>query len=108
MGLSGWPGNLGTAPRNTNIQTGPEMPGGIFDPRLLMRQPGKATITGILMGTSVSNAKTLLDALRGLTGQGEVMVRTAYATDRYCLAMLDGIEGTPFNAPCISRNPVMF
>lgn len=93
-GLAGFPGILGSAQRAVPLLTGPEMAGAILDPRLMVRGAVAATVTGIIMAASASAAITALDALRGLVSQGEVMVRTFYATDRYCLATLTGFDGT--------------
>lgn len=96
-GLGGWPGVLGSATRALNLQQMPEADGAILDPRLVTRQPGRATLNGLILGTDVSSARAYVDALKTLVQQGEVAVRTCYATDRYCLAIADGEDGTAFN-----------
>lgn len=95
-GLSGWPGGLGAAPRSNPLLGGPEMHGAILDPRLMTRQPGRASLSGIILGTSTATALAYLDALKQLCGEGEVAVRTAYATERYVLAILDQHDGVAY------------
>lgn len=94
---AGWPGSLGGAKRTAPILTGPEMNGGLYDPRLIVRQPATATISGIILGSSVADALARHDALANLLGQGEVMVRGVYAPDRYCLALCIDPTGGPHN-----------
>ena len=89
ISVAGLPGNLGSAPRMANLLTAPELSGELLDPRLLTIKHGSTTIEGIILGSSQSDALTKLDALKGLCGGGEVSIRSAYATDRYCLGILD-------------------
>ena len=94
---AGWPGNLSAAKRTAPVLSGPEMQGGIYDPRLIARQAAQASLSGIIMGSSLADALTKSDALRGLVMQVEVTLRTGYATDRYCLALCTDYAGVPFN-----------
>ena len=95
-GFGGWPGILASAPRTVPLLSGPETHGAILDPRLIVRQSGKGALSGIILGTSLSDGLAKLDALKGLCSQGEVAVRFSYAPDRYCLAILDSNDGVGF------------
>jgi hypothetical protein len=92
--MVGWPGNLGSAPRDLGLLEGPEMSGGLLDPRLIRQRPGRASIRLFFKNLStMAAALTKLDALRATLSEGEVAVRTTYAPDRYCLAILETQDG---------------
>lgn len=93
--IAGFPGMLNGAPRDITLSDGPEMSGGMLDPRLIRRRPGVATVSGIINAASISAAMTALDNLRATLANGEVSVRSCYGTDRYCLAICDKIDGQP-------------
>lgn len=103
--LSGWPGMLGSAPRDVPLSDGPEMQGAILDPRLIRRKPGSAMIAGVIRTASTTLALAALDALRGTLAFGEVAIRTVYAADRYCLATCESFDGTA-DAPQIINGDV--
>lgn len=92
--LSGWPGNLSATQRDAPLSEGPQMQGGTLDPRMIRRKPATATITGIMVQPTADAARIALDNLRALLWSGaEVMVRTFYAPDRYCVATCLSLEG---------------
>lgn len=101
--LNGLPGNLSGAPRDVPLSEGPELSGGIADPRLIRRKRlTPPEISGLISAASLAAAMTQLDALRSLLGEGEVRIRTAYAPDRWCHGFCETFEGVPFQTQVLN------
>jgi hypothetical protein len=83
------------------------MSGANLDPLLIRLLPVRATLTGVVEGASVAATRATLDALAALFGEGEVRVRTVYATDRFCLATLDESAGSPEALTVVDGNVVL-
>jgi len=97
--VTGFPGGVCGAPRDVPLAEAPELSGGLADPRLFRRKKlDSPTIKGHIKQATMAAALPYLDNLRALLGQGEVRVRTAYAPDRYCLALCEATDGGPSNA----------
>jgi phage-related protein len=102
MAMQGWPGNLGSAPRDVALLEGPEMSGGLIDPRLLRQRAGRATLVGRVDTSTVAGTLAAIDALRAVLSEGEIRVRTAFAPDRYCLATLETHDGDLYIAEMLN------
>lgn len=99
--LTGWPGNLGSAPRAVPMLEGPGRGGAVIDPQLIRQQPGQATMAGRFEATSLTAAMNALDRLRAAL-DGEVRIRTVYAPDRYCWAVLTSQDGEGYRKRVIN------
>ena len=100
--INGFPGILSSAPRDVPVSEAPELSGGIVDHRLIRRKRvSPPEISGIIMAASQSAAMTALDGLRNLVSNGEVRIRTTYASDRWVYAMCESFAGAPFNKSVI-------
>jgi hypothetical protein len=101
-GMNGFPGAMSMAPRDVPLVTGPEMPGGMLDPKLVRRQSltssskTPAEIDGMIDVATIGAANALLDNLKNTLGDGEVQIITAYAPDRYCMAIVETFDGQPY------------
>jgi hypothetical protein len=94
--FGGFPGNLMGAPRDVPQTESPELSGGIIDPKLSRRRKlNPPQVKGALTATSLAAAMANLDALKALLGEGQIMLRTGYAPDRYVLAMGEAFDGLP-------------
>jgi hypothetical protein len=100
--LAGFPGILGSAPRDVPMLDGPEMSDAIFDPRLMRRKPGTGTVNGFINAATLSAAMTALDALRGTLLGGEFALRTGHASDRHCLTVCTQVDGQAYQGEALN------